>query len=132
MKKTTYLTWLVVLSGVLVSQLSFASYPSKQAIAEQCREEERQLIRIMERKPQDKCAGDVAVAAAYLSAAETQVRHEHYNEALVSLHYSETELKGIAYTRTYCAYFSTLVKPAIARVIKISSELDVLERMRLK
>lgn len=132
MKKTTYLTWLIALSGILGSQLSFASYPSKQELAHQCKQEERRLILMVQEKLRDKCAGDVMVAAAYLSAAELQIRHEHYDEALVSLHYSEAELKEIAYSRAYCTHFSSDVKPAIARVITISSELDVLERMKLK
>ncbi|CAM4499856.1 MAG: hypothetical protein LEGION0403_FIIPPAGN_01769 [Legionella sp.] len=132
MKKIMRFTGPLALSGLLISQISFAGYPNKNMLADQCRLEEYKLMRLSESKPRNKCAGDVAVAAAYLGAAETQIRHEHFDEALVSLHYSETELKEIAYTRTYCTQFSTLIKPAIARVIKISSELDVLERMKLK
>jgi hypothetical protein len=132
MKKIMRYTWPLALGGLLVSQISFAGYPSKHTIAELCRNEAQQLNRIIESKSHDKCAGDVAVAAAYLDAAATKVSHEHYDEALVSLHYSETELKEIAYSRTYCAQFASLVKPVIAKVIRISSELDVLERMTLK
>lgn len=132
MKKIMYYTLPVVLSGLLVSQMSFAGYPSKNNIADLCRAEAQHLNRVIESKPHDKCSGDVAVAAAYLEAAETKIRHERYDEALVSLHYSETELRQIAFSRAYCVQLAPLVKPAIAKVIKISSELDVLERMKLK
>ena len=120
----------IVLTGLLASQISSASTPNKLAIAEQYKETAYQLNHLKNRKPQDRCAGDVAVAAAYLSAAELKVRHERYDEALVSVHYGTIELKGIAYTRTYCAYFAPLIKPYIARVIQITSELEVLERMK--
>lgn len=132
MNKIMRFTWPWALGGLLVSQISFAGYPNKNRLADECHLEELKLMRLIESKPHNKCSGDVAVAAAYLGAAGNQIRHEHFNEGAVSLHYSETELKEIAFTRTYCTYFSSLIKPAIARVIKISSELDVLERMKLK
>lgn len=121
----------VALGGLLVSQISFAGYPNKSTIAAQCHAQSNKLTRIMASKPQSKCVGDVGVAAAYIDAAELQIQKEHYNEALVSLHYSESELRDIAYSRTYCTYFSPLVKPSIAEVIRIAGELNVLEqRMR--
>lgn len=118
---------LPVLGSLLVSQMSFAGYPNKAAIAYQCNQESRKLNHIIASNPENKCAGDVGVAAAYLDAAELQIQREHYNQALVSLHYSESELRNIAYSRAYCDFFSTLVKPSIAQVIRISSELEVLE-----
>ena len=129
MKKIMNYALPFTLSGLLVSQMSFAGYPDNSAISHACTIEAHQLNHLSESKPHDKCAGDVAVASAYIAAAALQVHHEHYNEALVSLHYGESELRSIAYSRSYCAYFASLVKPSIARVIKISSELEVLERL---
>lgn len=120
----------VSLMGLLSSQISFAGYPDKTDIAEFCRRAASELNQIAASKHPDGCTGDVQVAAAYLSAAVTKVRHERFNEALVSVHYGESELKEIAYSRAYCAHFSPLVKPYIARVIRITSEIEVLERIK--
>ena len=120
----------LALTGLLASQGSFASYPDQASIAEQCSRVASELNQIAASEFPDGCTGDVQVAAAYLSATETKVRHERFHEALVSVHYGESELKEMAYSRGYCGHFSPLVKPYIAKVIKITSALDVLERMK--
>lgn len=127
MKKIMISTLLVALGGFLVAQVSFAGDSDDYYIAMQCATEAKQLKELQERNPSDKCSGDVGVAAAYLDAASIQVRHQRYDKALVSLHYSENELKAIAYSRTYCGSYSQLVKPSIAKVIILVSELSILE-----
>ena len=130
MKKSMMFSLTLALTGILASQVSFAGYPDKADIAEFCRKVASELNQIAASKKPDGCTGDVQVAAAYLSATETKVRHERFNEALVSVHYGESELKEIAYSRAYCAHFSSLIKPYIAKVIRITSELEVLERIK--
>lgn len=131
MKKGIKVALPLILSGLLVSHASLAGYPNKSTIAAHCSEVAHELNRLLkDNNPKDRCAGDVAVAAAYLSSAELKVNHEQYDEALVSLHYGDSELKGIAYSRAYCGHFASLVKPAIAKVIQIASELEVLERIK--
>lgn len=117
------------LVGLLGSQnsLAQATTSNESTITEQCHKEAQQLKKLMEFKPYDKCAGDVGIAAAYLDAAAIKVRYEHFDEALVSLHYSATELREIAYSRAYCAYFASLVKQSIAKIISLRSQLDVLK-----
>ncbi len=124
MKKITALTWLAAFSGVLVSQLSFAGYPSKQDLAEHCRQEVQQLNSLIEHDPLNKCNGDIITAAMYLKTAETKIQQEHYDEAQVSLHYSESELNEIVNSRAYCVSMAHKVKPSLAKVIRTNSELD--------
>lgn len=130
MKKSIIFALAATVTGLLASPLSFAGYPDKTNIAEQCRYVASQLERIATSKHPDGCTGDVQVAAAYLHAAVTKLHHERLNEALVSIHYSHSELNEIAYSRSYCTQFSPLVKPYIAEVIRIQSELEVLERLK--
>lgn len=130
MNKSIFNVLAAALTGLLVSQASMASTPDKFDIARQFREVAQQLSRLKDQNPHDRCAGDVEVAQAYLSAAELKVYYERYDEALVAAHYGNSELKSIAFDRAYCSHFSPSVKPYIARTIRIISELEVLERMK--
>lgn len=90
------------------------------------------MSELIERKAQDVCSGDVSVAAAYLDATGVKVWNGRYEEAKASLYYAENELQGIAYSRPYCANLAPLVKPYVAKVIRISADLDVLQKEYLK
>ncbi|MFJ1269988.1 hypothetical protein ACD661_15625 [Legionella lytica] len=124
MNKIIQYTWPLALSGLLLSQISFAGHPSKQGLAELCSQEVQQLNRLIEHDPLNKCNGDILTAAMYLKTAETKIQQEHFDEAQVSLHYSEAELKEIANSRAYCAAIAPKVKPSLAKVMRTNSELE--------
>lgn len=115
---------LPVVLGCVMSSISCAGTLDKGSLVAQCAMTVKHLQDIIQGMPHDKCSGDVAIAAAYVDAAKVQIMSSHYNQALVSLHYGENELRSIAYSRAYCANFSSLVKPSIAQVIRIMGELE--------
>ncbi len=118
-----------LVTGLLVCNTSFASHPESSEIARHCSHASGQLHHLVQNKPHDRCSGDLEIAAAYIESAELELRHEKFDKALTSIKYSQLELKEISATRTYCAHFSDSVKPVIAQVILIGSEIEVLERL---
>jgi len=130
MKKIRLITLPIALTGLLLSQTSFAGSPDASTIARECRDVAQHLEWIVGSQHRDPCAGDVVVAAAYINAAELKIRHERYDEALIAMHYGDVELREVAYTRAYCANFSPLVKPALAKTIRIISELEEMARTK--
>ena len=83
-----------------------------------------QLNQVADANNKALCAGDVFIAAAYLHSAGRELQHQNRNKALVSLAYGHNELKEISNVRSYCAPLSAKVKPYLAQVIVIKSELD--------
>lgn len=118
-----------LLAGLLLSNASFAQYPDAENIAQECRHTADLLERLAESQSSDPCSGDLKIAAAYIEATGLKLYHQKIKQALTSIKYGELELKEISNTRAYCAHFSTAVKPIIANVIMIGSEIEVLERL---
>lgn len=83
-----------------------------------------QLNQIAKEHNADLCSGDVAIAAAYLESAGAQVQHHKKDRAVVSMAYGYNELKEISNIRSYCTHLSPKVKPSLARVIVMKSELE--------
>lgn len=83
-----------------------------------------QLNQIAEANSIDLCSGDVSIAAAYLESAARELQHYKYDKALVSMAYGYNELKEISNARSYCAHLSPKVKPYLAKVIVLKSELE--------
>ncbi|ERH43318.1 TPA: hypothetical protein SLD83_001757 [Legionella pneumophila] len=83
-----------------------------------------QLNQIAEENNSDLCSGDVAIAAAYLESAGAQLQHHKKDRAVVSMAYGYNELKAISNVRSYCTHLSPKVKPYLARVIVMKSELE--------
>jgi hypothetical protein len=103
MKKNMMVALSVILSGLMASQASFAGYPDKYDIEKHCQKVTYSLNQLLEESnPKDRCAGDITLTAAYFSAAELKVNHKRFDEALISLHYGENVLKGIADSRADC------------------------------
>lgn len=129
MKTLVRFTLPAVFGCMMISTMNIAGTSGHDSIGMQCHLESLKLNNLIHSQPRDKCAGDVGIAAAYLDAASMQIRTNHLKEALVSLHYGESELKSIAYSRAYCANFSQQVKPSIAQVIRFIGEVETFEQM---
>lgn len=83
-----------------------------------------QLYQIAEDNSADLCSGDVSISAAYLESAGRELQHHKKDKALVSMVYGHNELKEISNVRSYCAHLSPKVKPYLAKIILIKSELE--------
>lgn len=83
-----------------------------------------QLNQFAEKNKTDLCAGDVTIAAAYLESAGHELQRDQHTKAITSLIYGQNELKEISHVRSYCANLSAEVKPYLAKVILIKSELE--------
>jgi hypothetical protein len=73
----------------------------------------------------DLCAGDVLVAGSYVESAGNSLSLDKVDNARVSLVYARSELKEISDYRSYCVLLSAKIKPFLADVITIQSELEV-------
>lgn len=129
MKKIIKCTVPIFLAGLLLSEVSFASHPDTRAITEECTHVAHQLNDMAGSNPEDRCAGDLEIAAAYIEAAGFKLRYQKTQQALTSIKYGELELKEISMNRAYCSQVFQSVKPVIARVIRLASEIEVLERL---
>ncbi|HHI9989717.1 TPA: hypothetical protein ACQDQH_002745 [Legionella pneumophila] len=113
-----------IISAVLGSQSSFATHLNHYALDRQIVDISYQLNQIAENNSTDLCSGDVLIAAAYLKSAGGELQHHQKDKALVSMAYGHNELKEISTVRSYCVYLSHKVKPYLAKVLVLQSELE--------
>lgn len=118
--------YLMLVAGSL---LAFSAYASTQDthLSSECDLVARTLHLLAESKSSDACAGDVMVAASYIESASLKIKKGKYKQASTSLGYGEYELKAISMYRSYCSNFSTPVKPLLAKLISLETQLDDLE-----
>lgn len=116
-----------MLIGVLMSNVTFASYPDSHDIERSSRYLIKQCNRLLYSKAEDVCAGDVGIAVSYINAATGKVRQQNYLQALTAIKYGEHELQAIT-KRSYCGHFSTEIKPIIEQTIRLGAEIEMLER----
>ncbi len=83
-----------------------------------------QLNQIAQEHTTDLCSGDVEIAAAYLESGEHELQHQNKDRALVSMAYGHNELKEISNARSYCIHLAPKIKPYLAKVIVMRSELE--------
>lgn len=109
--------------AALASQVSFAGdnhYLSRKSLSLAS-----ELQEIAKTNGEDLCAGDVLVAGSYVQSAGRALSSDSVQNARVSLVYAQNELKEISNHRSYCAGLASKVKPYLAEVIVIQSELEV-------
>ena len=120
----------IFLTCLLLTNVSFASSHDTYWIEHDCVRAAGQLHDLIQSKPDDICAGDLEMASAYIEATALKLQHNKIEQALTAIKYGELELKEISTNRSYCASFASSVKPVLAAVIRISSEIEVLERLK--
>ena len=117
-----------VLTGLIITVLgapsAFATQANNYDLERRIFDVSYQLTQVSDANNQELCAGDVLIAAAYLHSAGRELQHQNRDKALVSLAYGHNELKEISSVRSYCAPLSAKIKPYLAQVILIKSELD--------
>lgn len=122
MKKTVTTA---LITAAMLSTYVYASPVDTRDLGRRSMEVSYQLNRIAERNRTDLCAGDITIAAAYIESAARELSRYKSERAIVSLTYGHNELKEISHTRSYCARLSTEVKPYLAQVILIKSEVEL-------
>ncbi|KTC87663.1 hypothetical protein [Legionella drozanskii] len=122
---------LMLAAGSLLAFSANALTQDSHYLSSECDHMARALYQLAESKSQDACAGDVMVAASYLESASIRITKGKYKQASTSLNYGEYELKAISMYRPYCSNFASQVKPLLAKLITIETQLDELE-MSLK
>jgi sensor c-di-GMP phosphodiesterase-like protein len=117
-----------VIAGIIItaigSQCAVATNLNHYDLERRIFDASHQLNQIAEDNRTDLCSGDVLIAAAYLESSGAELQHHKKDRALVSMTYGHNELKEISNVRSYCAYLSPKVKPFLARVIVMKSELE--------
>ena len=109
--------------ATLFCQVSFAAdnhYLSRKSLSLS-----EQLKNIAQTNNEDLCAGDILVAGSYVETAGNSLSLNNVENARVSLVYARNELKEISNYRSYCRLLAAKVKPFLADVITIQSELEV-------
>lgn len=132
MRNLTIRTLSILAAGFMVTSAGFAAFPEQVGIERECEQTAKQLTHMADTSSTYQCSGDLRIAAAYIDAASFKLQHQKIEQALTSIKYGELELKQISSQRAYCSHFSDAVKPIIATVIKISSQIEVLEHLQLK
>lgn len=117
----------VLLAGLFLSKASAAKPPNAGDIPKQCTEISQQLHYLADAYVHDRCSGDLRIAAAYIESAGFEFRYQKMEQARALIQRGELELQEISMTRTHCLKVSHLAKPILARVIRVASEMDVLD-----
>ncbi len=128
MKNTLIRVLPLALTGLLLSTTSFA-FPDRHAVEQECNDSVRQLKALISEKPGDACAGDMAIAAAYIETTRLKLSYQKFNQALTDIRYGQSELKQIR-TRSWCTNFARKVDPVINKVVQISNEIQILSRVQ--
>lgn len=113
-----------LLMVVVCSQANAGWLHSPSDLGKQSIEIAYQLNQFAEMNKTDLCAGDVNIAAAYIESAGRELQRDQRTKALTSLSYGQNELKEISNVRSYCANLAVSVKPYLAKVILIKSEVE--------
>lgn len=87
MKKAITFAIPALLASLVLSEASYANLPDTRGIAEECTDTARQLNDMASSKPEDRCAGDLEIAAAYIEAAGFKLRFQKTQQALTSIKY---------------------------------------------
>jgi len=125
MKLSTRLS-AVLVTGLLVSQISHANELNTKEIGHRCMDTAYQLNKLAETHHGDRCAGDIEIASAYIEAAGNEIFQEKNEQALRSITYGEYELNQISRARPYCARIAPQTKTFLARVITLKSEIEMM------
>lgn len=112
--------------GVFSTHCAVATNVTNYDLERQIFDVSYQLNHIAEDNSTDLCSGDVSIAAAYLESAGHELQYHRKDKAQVSIAYGHNELKEISNVRSYCAHLSPKIKPYLAKVILIKSELEIL------
>lgn len=115
-----------VLIGLMGSQLSFAGDIDTRALSHQCMDTAYQLTRIAELHSASACAGDVKLASAYIEATSNELYLHKIPQALHSITYGEHGLQEMTTSHGHCMGLAPELKPYLARVIIIKSEIELL------
>lgn len=127
MKRLFKYTASVLLAGLFFSKTSAASPPNAGDIPKKCTEISHQLHYLADAYVHDRCSGDLRIAASYIESAGFEFRYQKMEQARTLIKRGELELQEISLTRSYCLKVSHLAKPILARVIRLESEMDVLD-----
>lgn len=115
----------VLITAAMLATYAYASPVDTHDLGRRSMEVSYQLNRIAEQNRTDLCAGDITIAAAYIESAARELSRYKIERAIVSLTYGQNELNEISHTRSYCARLSTSVKPYLAKIILIKSEVEL-------
>jgi hypothetical protein len=110
--------------SVLLVNPSFANN-NPHELSRKCHTISEHLMRLTTNNPHDSCAADVEIAAAYVETAAMNMEHFRRDEALRALDRGQWELETLQ-SKPQCTYFAPLVKPELAKVILVRTEIDVL------
>ena len=125
MKLSTRLS-AVLVTGLLVSQISHANGLNAKEMGHRCIDTAYQLKKLAESHHRERCSSDIEIVSAYLEAAGNEIFQEKNDLALRSITSGEYELNEISKTRPYCARIAPQTKTFLARVITLKIELEML------
>jgi predicted NAD/FAD-binding protein len=112
--------------GLMLAPLSFAALIDTRTLSHQCMDVAYQLKRLSGSHHGSVCAGDVKLASAYIEATSNELYLHQIPQALHSISYGENELKAITNNRNYCIGLAPEIKPYLANIIVIKSEMELL------
>lgn len=128
MKKIMHYAISVALSGLLVSQISFAGYTRMQNIIGECNKTANQLRELIQLNPRDYCAGDLESLANKLEDLGARLNIQRPEQIIASIKYIALELKEITRNRTYCNTVAASVNPVINNVTQITNDVELMEQ----
>jgi hypothetical protein len=120
MKKTAVVILPLLLAGGLLVKIGFATFPGKPYLVSKCEVVAKEIEQVMTAHANDACAGDLAIAAAYVKAAGLKISHEKPELALTAMTYAAQELHAIVNSRAYCRKLAEPSQPLTAHTLALS------------
>lgn len=118
----------LTLAGLMLSETGFSGSRENTSLMRECHSLTSLLNQLIEEKPHDVCAGDIANVSNYVEKAFFQIDKGETARALPFMKYAQLELADISSTRSYCAHMATEVKPALSRIKILGNQLEELAK----
>ena len=116
---------LVALS-LMASSTCMAGTGDSYGIGSQCEQVGRQLEQLADSNQSAPCVESIELSSMYLEAAAKNLRRYKAPQASMNLNFALKEMTDLSAT-TKCAYFVPRVKPYIATVFQLKSDVEMLD-----
>lgn len=122
----------LLLASVLMPIAGFASHePNTHDLVSQCARSAEGLQDLFHQRNEEACSGEISIAASHVQVAGRQIEHNKYTSAQSSLQSAKWELEKVRMDSHRCHFFAPKVVPFMVDLIRISGELDLIERTAL-
>lgn len=130
MKKKLYRKGVLLVAGLLITNVCMATSVSKDEVIGHCLEASHALMRLASWNKTAPCVESVELSAKLVQQAAHSVEENQIPYALMHLSFATQALNKLS-DRTECAYFAIKTKSDLVTLAQLSIDVERLDRYRL-